>query len=72
VNALVAKNRYGPTGKAKMLFQKNQCLFLDWQQWANANGANAKPEKGYRPAANPLAQIDPDDVPQNPIQEELT
>lgn len=33
INALVAKNRNGPTGPATLLFQNNQCLFHDWRKW---------------------------------------
>lgn len=33
INALVVKNRNGPTGAASMLFQNNQCLFQDWRRW---------------------------------------
>ena len=38
INALVAKNRNGPTGPAALLFQNNQCLFLDWHEWQVNNG----------------------------------
>ena len=38
INALVAKNRNGPTGPAALLFQNNQCLFQDWREWAVAHG----------------------------------
>jgi replicative DNA helicase len=33
INALVVKNRNGPTGVASLLFQNNQCLFQDWRRW---------------------------------------
>ena len=33
INALVIKNRNGPTGPAALVFQNNQCLFHDWRQW---------------------------------------
>lgn len=37
INALVAKNRNGPTGVACLLFQNNQCRFHDWRQWQVAH-----------------------------------
>ena len=38
INALVAKNRNGPTGPAALLFQNNQCQFQDWHEWQVKNG----------------------------------
>ena len=38
INALVAKNRNGPTGPASLLFQNNQCLFQDWREWQIKKG----------------------------------
>lgn len=42
INALVAKNRNGPTGPATLLFQNNQCLFHDWRQWQLTHGLAEK------------------------------
>jgi len=39
VDALVAKNRFGPTGVAKLLFQKNLCRFVDWHMEKVRRGA---------------------------------
>ena len=47
INALVVKNRNGPTGPASFLFQNNQCLFLDWRQWKIAKDIEQK-AKGER------------------------
>lgn len=38
VNAFVAKNRFGPTGIAKMVFCKNLCRFEDWHLWKVKHG----------------------------------
>jgi len=43
VNLLVAKNRFGPTGKAEMLFQKSSTRFYCWNAW--------KVEHGFRQAS---------------------
>jgi len=33
VNAMIAKNRFGPTGVAHLVFCKNLCRFEDWHLW---------------------------------------
>lgn len=53
VNMAVVKHRYGPTGKAKMLFLKNRCRFLDWREWELANQV-VDYGKGERRSANTL------------------
>lgn len=55
VNASIAKNRYGPTGMAQLLFQKNRCRFHDWRDWATAKGL-LEYGKGERAAQNPEEQ----------------
>lgn len=55
VNAAIAKNRYGPTGMAQLLFQKNRCRFLDWRDWVLAKGI-AQYGSGERRSANPVEQ----------------
>lgn len=57
VNAAIAKNRYGPTGMAQLLFQKNRCRFLDWHDWVLAKGI-AQYGSGERRSANPVEQPD--------------
>lgn len=56
VNAIVAKNRYGPTGTAQLLFQKNRCRFLDLRDWFTAKGV-LEYGKGERAAKNPQAEL---------------
>ncbi len=52
VDMVVAKNRFGPTGIAKMVFWKNLQVFEDWHQFlvrhnlANAMAGEKKPEQG--------------------------
>ena len=56
VNCLVAKNRYGPTGRAEEVFQKNLCKFEDWHLWKVRNGVedlNAGESKHYKSKATP-------------------
>lgn len=53
MNALVAKHRDGPTGKAELLFQKNICKFLDFRDWKLAKGIEEY-GKGERESANPV------------------
>jgi replicative DNA helicase len=48
VDAYVAKNRYGPTGTVKLLFEKNKGLFQDWHRWAVEKGIE-QAKKGERP-----------------------
>lgn len=57
INALVVKNRNGPTGVASLLFQNNQCLFQDWRRWCVEKQVvqRAKGEAGRK--------IDDEDVP---------
>jgi replicative DNA helicase len=38
IDAVVAKNRDGATGIAKLLFHSNQFHFEDWHQWQVKNG----------------------------------
>jgi len=38
INALVVKNRYGPTGPAQMVFANNLCRFWDWHIWKVEHG----------------------------------
>lgn len=38
VNILIAKNRYGPSGKAELLFQKSSTIFFDWIEWLKNHG----------------------------------
>lgn len=38
VNVFVAKQRDGPTGKAELLFLKNNSLFEDWRKWQLEHG----------------------------------
>lgn len=38
VNMLIAKNRYGPAGKAELLFQKSCTRFFDWIAWLKDHG----------------------------------
>lgn len=38
MNAIVAKNRKGPTGIAKLVFCKNLTRFEDWHQWKVRHG----------------------------------
>lgn len=60
VNAAVAKNRYGPTGMAQLLFEKNRCRWHDWRDFALAH--NLKDYgAGERRAQNPEEQSDPED-----------
>jgi replicative DNA helicase len=61
INAVVAKNRNGPTGTAQLLFQNNQCLFHDWRRWELAKGLVQK-AAGERPPEQ-TTLIDPEDVP---------
>jgi replicative DNA helicase len=37
-NLFFAKNRYGPTGIAQLLFQKSCTRFLDWVVWLKEHG----------------------------------
>jgi replicative DNA helicase len=61
INALVAKNRNGPTGVASLLFQNNQCLFHDWRRWQIEFGI-ADPAAGE---PKQRTMIDPEDVPRS-------
>lgn len=61
INALVVKNRNGPTGVASLLFQNNQCLFQDWRRWCVEHGV-AQLAKGEARVKG-LPKIDDDDVP---------
>lgn len=61
VNALVAKHRDGPTGKAELIFQKNLCKFRDWNDVKKAMGLENY-GKGERPSANPEEGTNWDDV----------
>ena len=38
IDAVVAKNRDGATGQAKLLFHANQFRFEDWRAWQVAKG----------------------------------
>lgn len=38
INALVAKNRYGPDGVVQLLFQRSSTTFLDYNVWLKGNG----------------------------------
>lgn len=62
INALVVKNRNGPTGPAALLFQNNQCRFQDWRQWLVANGVTARAAGERQPELD--RTIDPTDIPQ--------
>jgi replicative DNA helicase len=55
VNLLVAKHRDGPTGKAELIFQKNLCKFMDWNDWQYAKGLKDY-GKGDRASANRLEE----------------
>lgn len=55
VNAVVAKNRYGPVGTVQLLFQSNRCQFHDWRDWATARSI-FNYGKGERESANPESQ----------------
>lgn len=57
INALVVKNRNGPTGVAAMLFQNNQCLFHDWRRWQIE-------KKVVERAAGERGVITDEDIPQ--------
>jgi len=61
INALVVKNRNGPTGPAALLFQNNQCLFQDWRQWKVASGVEAAAKGERTPELD--RTIGPEDVP---------
>lgn len=50
INALVVKNRNGPTGVAQLLFQNNQCLFQDYRQWKVANNVEEAAQGERQPA----------------------
>jgi replicative DNA helicase len=54
IDAVVAKNRDGSTGIAKLLFHSNQFHFDDWRKWTVENGYahNAKGETYKRPDAD--------------------
>lgn len=59
VNALVAKHRDGPTGKAELIFQKNLCKFMDWRDVLLAKGLIDR-GAGERDSANPVMQEPPE------------
>lgn len=61
VDALVAKNRFGPTGVAKLLFQKNLCRFVDFHQWKVQNNAEGL-KAGERESTFKNPVIEQDDV----------
>lgn len=61
INALVVKNRNGPTGAASFLFQNNQCLFQDWRQWKVAKGIENKAAGERQPELD--RTIDEEDIP---------
>lgn len=48
VDAIIPKHRDGPTGEAKLLFQKNLCRILDWHMWKVQHGAEEL-KAGERP-----------------------
>jgi len=45
VNMLFAKNRYGPTGKAELLFHKSSTLFVDYEKWQKSQRATQEPQQ---------------------------
>lgn len=57
INALVVKNRNGPTGAAALLFQNNQCLFHDWRRWCLEHRVDSAAAGERKP------KIDDEDVP---------
>jgi replicative DNA helicase len=57
VNALVAKNRFGPTGPAKLLMHQSYLKFQDWTEWQK--------QHGFREAAKGERQ------PEMPAQEDM-
>jgi replicative DNA helicase len=59
VNASIAKNRYGPTGTAELLFQKNRCRFVDRRNWFTAEGV-LNYGKGERANQNPMLASEPE------------
>lgn len=62
IDAVIAKNRDGATGAAKMLFHSNKFHFEDWHEWQVAHGL-AKPAKG---------EDEPQSAPEpEPQQEEM-
>ena len=58
MNAIVAKNRRGPKGTAKLVFSPNMCRFDDWHMWKVKN-AGEELKAGERQSV-----IDPEDAPQ--------
>jgi replicative DNA helicase len=59
INAMVAKNRRGPTGRVKFIFFKNQTRFEDLREWQVRNGGkNAAKGEAYKP-------ITADELPSN-------
>lgn len=57
INAMVAKNRNGPTGGVKLLFFKNQTRFEDLREWKVANG------KVQQARGETIKRVEPDDLP---------
>lgn len=41
INALVAKNKHGPKGKAEMLLLHSSTVFVDWNKWLKENRLKA-------------------------------
>lgn len=55
VDLLWAKNRYGPTGRCELVFQKSSTKFFDYGEWLNARGtAPAAPDPGPLPTDEEL------------------
>lgn len=63
INAMVAKHRFGPTGKADLLFQKNLCRFEDWHQWKVANKVEEIKKGEHSKAEFKQPTISDEDVP---------
>jgi len=62
VDLLVAKNRYGPTGNCKLLFQRSCTHFLDWVVWLKTHNQKEL-AAGERPSS--LEPADETDLPTN-------
>jgi replicative DNA helicase len=58
VDVWVVKNRRGPTGHAKMLFQNNLCRFKDWHQWKVENNIEERKEGESKQFGENVAEMD--------------
>jgi replicative DNA helicase len=65
VDFVIPKNRYGPTGRAQMLFNGNLCKFEDWHQVKYREGIEELKQGEREKVMKPAPQSGFADVQQN-------